>query len=242
MQSEKTRGIVLHSLKYSDSATIVSIYTRQFGRVSYMVYGANKKKSACRPALLQPLSVLELEVAHQPGREMQRVKEMRAVHSFEEIPFQPVKNALALFLSELLFRVLRQTEPDEELYDFLEFSVLSLDACSNGLADFHLVFLLKLTRYLGCEPNAEQETRGYFDMLNGVFCLQRPLHAHYLLPDVAADLHQLLCVDYGCLAELPRFSRKRRNELLENVLEYYRLHVPDFNGVHSLEVLQSLFD
>ena len=237
----KTAGIVLHSLKYSDSATIVTIYTQQFGRVSYMVYGVNKKKAICRPALLQPLSIVELDVAHVPGKEIQHIKEIRTTIPFVEIPFEPVKNSIALFLSEVLFRTLRQSEPDEELFSFLEKSIQLLDCCEQGVANFHLVFLLKLTRYLGCAPNSEKETNGYFDLINGLFLQQRPLHSHYLLPEVSKDFLTLLNLDYQNLDSLV-FSRKRRVELLEGIVEYYRLHVPDFNGLHSLEVLQHLFN
>lgn len=237
----KTTGIVLHSLKYSDSATIVTIYTQQFGRVSYMVYGVNKKKAVCRSALLQALSIVELDVAHSPGKEIQRIKEVRTAIPFTEIPFDPVKNSIALFLSEVLFRTLRQAEPDEELFSFLENSIQLLDCCEHGIANFHLIFLVKLTRYLGCAPNSEKETNGYFDLINGVFLQQKPLHVHYLLPEISKDLSILLGVDYQNMNSLV-FSRKRRYELLESLVEYYRLHIPDFNGLNSLEVLQSLFD
>ena len=237
----KTTGIVLHTLKYSDSATIVTIYTRQFGRASYMAYGANKKKAVCRSAVLQPLSIVELDVAHTPTKEIQRIKELRTAVPFIEIPFHPVKNSIALFLSEVLFRTLRQSDPDEELFHFLDKSIQLLDCCETGIANFHLVFLTKLTRYLGCAPNAENGTNGYFDLLNGVFLQQKPLHTHYLLPEMSKDMASLLEADYHTMEKLV-FSRKRKTELLESMMEYYRLHIPDFNGLHSLEVLQSLFD
>jgi len=237
----KTAGIILHTLKYSDSATIVTVYTRQFGRASYMAYGANKKKAVCRSAVLQPLSIVELDAVHTPGKEIQRIKEMRALVPFAEIPFCPVKNSIALFVSELLFRTLRRSELDEELFQFLTNSIQLLDCCENGIANFHLVFLTKLTCYLGCEPNIEKNTNGYFDLINGVFSQQKPLHSHYLLPEVSKNLLDLLEADYQTMDKLV-FSRKQRTELLESIVEYYRLHVPDFNGLHSLEVLQSLFD
>ena len=126
---EKTSGIVLHSIKYSDSATIVTIYTSQFGRVSYMVHGANKKKSVFRSAFLQPLSIVELDVVHLPGKDLQRVKDVRIAYPFTRVPFDPIKNSLALFLSEVLFRTLRQTEPDESLFLFLDNSIFNSNFC-----------------------------------------------------------------------------------------------------------------
>ena len=237
----KTTGIVLHTLKYSDSATIVTIYTQQFGRVSYIAYGANKKKSICRSALLQPLSIVKLDVIHAPTKEIQRIKELHTAVPFAEIPFNPAKNAIALFLSELLFRTLRRSESDENLYRFLDKSIQLLDCCERGIANFHLVFLAKFTRYLGCEPNVEKEKNTYFDLMNGIFLHQKPLHTHYLLPEMAENMANLLKTDYNTMDKLV-FSRRERFELLESLVEYYRLHIPDFSGLHSLEVLQSLFD
>lgn len=237
----KTTGIVLHSIKHTDSSSIITIYTRQFGRVSYMVHGANKKKSVVRAAFLQPLSLVEMDVFHVPGKDIQRIKDIRMEHQFTGIPFDPVKNSLALFISELLFRALRQTEPDESLFLFLENSIQQLDCCETGIANFHLVFLLKLTRYLGFEPNSDEEDIVYFDMLNGLFQKNKPLHVHFLLPDVTVDFNNILQADYASMRNLG-FSRARRIKLLESMIEYYRLHIPEFHGLHSLAVLQSLFE
>ncbi len=237
----KTSGIVLHSLKHTDSTTIITIYTRQFGRVSYIVHGVNKKKSVCRAALLQPLSIVEMDVFHTPGKNIQRLKEMRMEQTLTGIPYNPVKNSLALFLSEILFRTLRQTEPDESLYLFLENSILQLDCSETGISNFHLVFLLKLTRYLGFEPNQDEVSANYFDLMNGVFLKEKPTHVHFVLPEVSVDFIRVLNAGYSDMHNLV-FSRARRANLLQSIVEYYQLHIPDFHGLHSLQVLQSLFD
>jgi len=237
----KTSGIILHSIKYTDSTTIITVYTRQFGKVSYMVRGVNKKKSANPAAILQPLSLVEMDVYHTPGKNIQRLREMRMGYPFSGIPFDPVKNALALFLSEVLFRTLRQTEPDDNLYLFIENSILQLDCTVTGISNFHLVFLLKLTRYLGFEPNQDDEQVNYFDLMNGVFLNVKPPHAHVALPEVSADFIRVLNADYATMHNLA-FTRARRTALLESIVEYYQLHIPDFHGLHSLAVLQSLFD
>jgi DNA repair protein RecO (recombination protein O) len=236
----KTTGIILHSTKYTDSATIVTVYTRLFGRVSYLIYGVNKKKSIGRAGLLLPLSIIDIEVKHTPGKSIQHIKEIRMEHQFTGIPFDPIKNSVALFICEILFKTLKQVEPDENMFLFLENSILQLDCGYEGIQNFHLVFLLKLTRYLGFEPNVEESGK-YFDLMNGVFLKEKPFHVHFLLPDVALQFSTLLQIDYTNMSNLI-LTRESRSILLKSIVEYYRLHIPEFNNLNSFLVLQSLFD
>jgi len=237
---QKTAGIVLHTTKYKDNTNIVCIYTRDFGRVSYMVYGVGRKKSVVRSSFLQPLTLAELEVRHTTNKDIQQIKEIRVLYPFSSIPENPVKNALALFLSEVLFKSLRQAEPDEMLFLFLENSIQQLDCCHEGVQNFHLVFLQKLSRYLGFEASVEFSGR-YFDLMNGVFLTERPTHVHFLMPESASQFRILLETDYNTMNKLV-LSRENRSELLKNLLEYYRLHIPEFHNLNSMAVLQSLFD
>jgi len=109
------------------------------------------------------------------------------------------------------------------------------------VSNYHLVFLLKLTRYLGFEPNQDNDQVNYFDLMNGVFMEEKPLHSHFVLQDVTADFIRVLNADYSSMQYLA-FTRARRANLLQSIVEYYQLHIPDFHGLHSLPVLQSLFD
>lgn len=238
---EKTRGIVLHSTKYADSGVILTVYTSSFGRVSYAINGVHRKKAVVRPAFLQPLSVVEMDVIHLPGREIQRLKEIRPVQVFAELPFDPIKNAIAIFISEVLYRILKQREPDEMLFDFLWRAIVQLDECREGLANFHPVFLCRLARYLGIEPNVDEDDFRYFDLINGVFLLERPLHTHYVSHEDAVLLRNVLGVELDAPGEVI-MSRDGRVKMLETLIEYYRLHIPEFHGVKSLSVLHSLFE
>lgn len=238
---QKTTGIVLHTLKHKDSATIVTVYTRQFGRVSYMVHGVNKKKAVVRSAYLQALSIIEIDVFHNTKKSIQQIKDLHTAYNFIGIPYDPIKNALALFIAEVLYRSLKQTESDENVYLFIENAIQQLDHCETGISNFHLVFMVKLSRFLGFAPNIEETENRYFDLMNGVFLTQKPLHSHYLIQEVTADLAALLSVDFSTMDEL-QMGRQKRVKLLESLVEYYRLHVPEFHGLHSLAVLQSLFD
>lgn len=237
----KTTGIILHSIKHTDSSSIITVYTRQFGRVSYMVHRVNKKKSICRAAFLQPLSIVEMDVYHFPGKDIQRIKDIRMGYLFSRIPFDPVKNSLALFLAEILFRTLRQTEADDNLFLFLENSIQQLDCGEEGIPNFHLVFMIKLSRYLGFEPRLEEKNGKYFDLMNGVFLNEKPLHVHFLLPEKTLDFISLLQTDYLNMHRLI-LTREKRTNTLRSLVEYYQLHIPEFHSLNSIAVLQSLFD
>ncbi len=238
---QKTRGIILHSVKYNDNATIVMIYTQLFGKISYMVYGANKKKSRFRSAFLQPLSLVEIDVFHSHSKNIQSIKDIRITFPLMGISSHPVKNALALFVSEVLYRSLKQTDPDENLYNFLENSIQVLDCCEEGIANFHLVFLMQLAKYLGFEPNTEEKSNHYFDLMNGVFINELPPHKHYLNTDLTLKLIQIIKTDYLNLNSL-KLTRTERLKLIESISDYYKLHVADFQGISSIQILHSLFD
>ena len=237
-----TRGIVLHSIPYTDTSAIIYMYTEAFGRASYMVSRRRSKKSPLVKSLFIPLSVLDLEVEHLNKREIHRIKEARVCLPLQEILCDPIKNVLALFLSEFLFRVVKETEPDPRLFCFLYDSIQVLECADKGVANFHLVFLLRLLRYLGIFPNIENRRAGYyFDMLNSVFTVDQPAHPHFLGKEDTEVFARLLKMSYENMS-LYVFSRQERVRIIQKILEYYHLHLPDFAEIKSLAVLQSLFD
>jgi DNA repair protein RecO (recombination protein O) len=116
-----------------------------------------------------------------------------------------------------------------------------LDCIKEGIANFHLVFLARLARYLGFEANGDNIDKKYFDLMNGVFRADKPMHIHFLTSDISLDFATLLAADYSSMHQLA-LTRQTRIKLLENLIEYYRLHVPEFKGLQSMSILQSLFD
>ena len=223
----KTRGIVLHTIPYNDKYSIIYMYTEAFGRASYLVSRSRGKKSTVSKALFIPLSVLEMEVEHLNKRDLHRIKETRICFPLNDVCCDPVKNVLALFLSEVLFRVVKDTEPDPRLFDYLYESIHLLEYADKGIANFHMVFLLGLLHHLG--------------ILNGVFTDHIPMHRHYLNKVESAFFSRLLRISFENMS-LYGFSRQERVRIIHRILEYYRLHLPDFPEIKSLSVMQSLFD
>lgn len=238
----KTRGIVINRVRYSDAADVVSFYSRDFGRVTYMVYRSKSKKSVSRNALLQPLSILELEVKHLQSREIQRVMEMRRAIPLEHIASDPIKNSLALFMSEVINKVMLHSEQDEGMYLFLEKSICKLDCCTVGVPNFHLVFLVDLLHQLGISPNTEDIELGiYFDLINGRFTHHPPHHGTYLQRDETILLRSVIATHSDALHCLT-LSREKRVIALESLLSYFKVQLPDFQKLKSIEVLKNLWD
>lgn len=245
---EQTQGIVLHSVRYSDTAVIVTIFTKNFGRMSYMVYGPGKKKASVRTSFLQPMTLVDLVVKHQQGRDIQQIKEVKASPSLVEIHSNPVKSSIALFLSELLYKIIKQPESDVQLFEFVRNSILILEdlKLQNEISNFHLLTMVKLTRFLGFFPNAEDilevdVSKMNFDLLNGEFICQIPSHEYYLKSRETHLFWKFMYASYE-QTNLISLSRPMRQSLLNSMILYYKLHLPDFHGLKSLAILEEVFD
>ncbi len=235
------RCIVLHVTKYNDEQIIADLLTQSQGRVAMIVRISRSKLAAVRHSLFQPLALLDVQWENRPNAKLQRPRAAQNVFPFASLPYDPGKSAMAFFLAEVLHHAVRQ-EPDTDLlFEYVERSMMWLDACERGFANFHLVFLLRLTRFLGFMPNTEgYETGKYFDLRTSCFTSQPPAHADVLLPADAALVPKLLRMRYDTMRFF-RFSGNERARLLEYISLYYRLHLPGFPELNSLAVLKELF-
>lgn len=236
------RGIVLRVVKYKDSDVIVDMYTDVIGRASFSVHMPKRKTAGSGGAVWRPLSIVEFECDVRERVGMLRPREVRVVYNYVDMPYNPLKSTIALFLSEFLCAVLRDEGGSEPLFLFLSSSLEWFDRCVGPCADFHLVFLVRLSRFLGVYPNMEGYSRGCcFDLVSGCCCQSRPAHSHFLGSADTAGMHLLMCADYFSMSHL-RLSRSARRKILGVVRDYYSLHVPGFPELKSLSVLESVFD
>ena len=237
----KTRGIVLYSLPYNDRYAITLIYTEEFGRVSYFTTQSKSRKSKIPRSLFHPLAVLDLEVEHQNLRNIQHIKEAKAHIPLIAFLTDPVKSALGIFIAELMSKVIREEQTNRLLFDFLLQSVQILELTNVSPANFHLVFMLRLSRLLGFYPNANDYQKGmFFDMQNGAFTRYQPAHIHFLSSDESVIFYNLLRMSYENMSVF-RFSGRERQAIIHRILEYYRLHLSDFPEIKSLKVLHDVF-
>ena len=240
---QKISGIVLHTLKYNDTSNIVDIYTEQNGRASFLLKVSRSKKSGAQNVLFQPLALVEFEADVRPSSNLHRIREAKSLYPFRTLPYHPYKSSIAMFLAEFLYRALKEEAPNEALFAYLQHSIRWLDECEGrSFANFHLVFLMRLSRFLGLYPNVDDYTSGcYFDMLNACFTPMLPKSGTFLKPDEAARIRLLLRMNYETM-HLFGMSRTERNRCLTVINDYYRLHLPDFPVLKSLDVLKELFD
>lgn len=224
--------------------SIVTVYSLEKGRESFVITFGKKRSTLLKPVFLQPFTVVDLEIEQGKKGNLGRIKEVHPAFPLLDLLFNPVKMMLASFLAELLYVTLHDTTSDSALFSFLENSVRILDLQDKGIANFHLVFVMELMRFLGYYPNISMKNVGeefYFDMLNGQFVDRPPLHSHYLSSQESRSFLLLQRMTYQNMS-LFHFSRKERQMILNRVLEYYRMHLPAFREIRSLAVLQDLFD
>ncbi len=239
---EHTCGIVLRTIKYNDTSVIADIFTERQGRVSYLVRLPRSKKSTLRNVFFQPLSILEYESDFRPRLNLQRLKDARMACMFRSLPYDPYKSGIALFLAEFLSHALREEMENRPLFSYLTYSVQWLDSCDKPAANFHLVFLMHLSRFLGLYPNLDHYRPGdFFDLRAACFTDRPPLHSDVVRPEEAARLGTLMRMNYDTM-HLFEMSRAERNRCVEIILTFYRLHLPGFPELKSLDVLRELFN
>ncbi|SDQ42893.1 DNA replication and repair protein RecO [Prevotella sp. khp1] len=237
----KTQAIVLHAIKYGETRLIVDMFTKVFGRQAFIVSIPKTPKGKVKKQFFQPLTILEIETDIRPRQQLQKLHDVRLAAPFASIPFEPDKLAISLFVAEFLYYALRSEQRNELLYEYLENSIVWLDGQQSSFANFHLVFLLRLTRFLGFYPNLDDYKDGdYFDLRESVFMPMPPVHRDFLHPEEAQKVQLMMRMDFPTM-HLFRMSHQERNRLLEVSLKYYRLHLPDFPEMKSIEVLQALY-
>ena len=201
----KSQAIVLRSIKYNDETLIVHLLTAEMGCVGMTVRVSRSRRAAVRHTLFQPLAVLDIEWDHRPKASLQRPKNAAVALPLVSLPYDPYKSAIALFLAEFLYYALRSEPQGRSLFDYVSHSVAWLDACARSFSNFHLVFLLRLTRFLGFLPNVEDFTPGaWFDLRSASFVARQPLHPDCLCPADAALVPKLLRMRYDARVPLQR--------------------------------------
>ena len=217
----KTRGIVFHAIQYGETSLIVTIFTEVLGLQKYMVNGARSKSAKSKVALYQPLTLLNLVVYHRENAAIQRIKEAECSYAYRHILTDPVKGCLALFIQEILNKTIRDQSHPELLFEFIYSSLIALDDATDHVEDFHLIFLVRLSHFLGFGPQSASDMETTWPAQSG--------------EDI--KLQALLKANYHTSLSIKSAERKA---LLEALIRFYATHADAFGEIKSVKVLREV--
>jgi DNA repair protein RecO (recombination protein O) len=244
VQLHKTKGIVLKGVKYGETSLIVSVYTELFGIQSYLVNSVrtSTRKGPGKANLFQPAAILDLVVYHNELKNLQRIREFKWAVIYQHIFFDVFKNAVAVFMVELLQKCLRQPEPNPDLFYFIEDSFLHLDAAESRVqANLPLFFILHLAGFFGLRiDDTYSEDTPFFDLQEGQFVAEHPQHPYFVEGAYSYMTAQLLRARQPRELQEIALNQEARRHLLQAYRTFYALHVPDFGEMRTLSVLQTI--
>lgn len=239
--TEKFQGIVLDVIRHSDRHNIVTLFTRSRGRISFLSPAGGGTKGRMRQSRLMPLAVIEGDMSFRQTSDLQRLGTFSMHRVWGNIYFHPVKQLIALFLSEFLNRLLRATMPDENLWDYIVDSLTLLDNMQHGISDFHIAFLASLLPFMGIQPDGTRYEKGkVLDMQAGQFCSRIPPHKDYLEGNDARLAAIMIRINFSNVKAL-RLNGDIRHRILVELLHYYGIHYPGMSNLKSLEVIHDMF-
>ena len=238
-----TKGIVLRAVKYGDTSLIVSVYTALFGIQSYIVNGVRvEKKGGTKAGMFQPAAILDMVVYHQEQKNLHRIKEYKWGYIYRDIYTAIIKTTLVMYMMEMLQKCLKQPESNEELYIFVESSLIQLDNADElTAANYALHFTLALATFLGFRIGGRYSPRTpILDLQEGNFTGEKPTHGYFLEGYLGEATDLLLNAETEDALRSIRLNRDLRRTLLQAYQSFYALHVPDFGQLRSLPVLQDI--
>lgn len=238
---ENHQILVLSSLKFSEDKLIVNALSRSAGRVTLMVNISHSQRASVHFTLFQPLALLDVSWEVTPRTKMFKPKTARPSVQLHSLQSDPVKSTIVMFLAEFLLNATRIESDGGLLFDYISAAIQWLDEAEKDFANFHIVFLLRLSQFLGIQPNLEDDSdEPYFDLQGAEYVSRRPDHTYYISGEDLKALRQLVRMNFGTM-HLFQLSGNQRNRILHFILTYYRLHLPNFPELKSLAILQAIF-
>nr|WP_299388123.1 DNA repair protein RecO [Allomuricauda sp.] len=235
-----TKAIVLSSIKYGDTSLIVKAFTESHGLKTYLLKGVlASKKGKIKSAYFLPLMHLEVVAVHKNKGTLERLKEVKVAMPYQSLHTDIIKNSLVLFLAEMLANSIQEEEEDLALFNYLEYTLHWLDEHSPP-PNFHLLFLLNLSKYLGFYPDVTQRNMPYFDLVEGEFTTAPTLNP-LIQGDEIVHFRKLLGINFDALQTV-QINKLQRQELLKKVILYFELHLHGFRKPKSLAVLNAVFE
>lgn len=234
----KTKAIVIKTIDYSENSVILKCFTEQYGLQSYLINGVKNKKGSIKPSHLLPLNLLDLDVYHQLNKNLQRIKELKCQPILNNIHYDLLKSSIGIFMGELLNKTIQaENQADKNLFEFLYTVIQYLDLTKQSLANFPVYFMLQLSQYLGFNPKLNySEINNSFDLEEGVFKPSLFGDIKVVESHLAEYWFDLCKVNFDSFSQI-EINKTHRNELLNHIMLYYKIHVDGFNELKSNKVL-----
>jgi len=231
-----TQGIILHNVKYADTKLISKVYTRDFGLISLNIHFSSSAKAKIKPALIQPLSQLELVFSLKENKEIHQLSEAKPVYIYNDLSSHFIKMCIAQFINEVLNKCLKEQSKNEELYDFVTHIFQWLDVNTEGFYDLHIYVLFELTKYLGFYPsNNISPLNKFFDTREGKY--QSYSQSFPLSFDLEQSRLFAQLFTYN-LSSKKLYTKTERLNILDCLMAYYKMHIPGLHEFKSFAVLQ----
>ncbi len=244
MQIHKTKGIVLRAIKYGETSIIASVYTELFGMQSYIIKGVRQssKKSSGKSTYFQPGALLEMEVYHNEMKQLQFVKDFQWSYLYDTVFFDVIRNAVAMYIIEMVQHSLKQPEANPELFYLIEDTLKQVDKGNNTLiSNLPVYFTLHLATELGFQIQGTYSAiTPFLDLQDGNFVKQAPQHSYYMEGSLANWISQINSIQFYNDLENIQLNGEQRRQLIFYLQQYIALHIQDFGELRSIAVLQAV--
>ncbi|MGE5383800.1 MAG: DNA repair protein RecO [Omnitrophica WOR_2 bacterium] len=237
---ESTRGIVFHVTRYSESSGIIKIFTEESGLQTFIIKSLFSRSAKLKPALFGHLNILDLVIDNKPGRPLQYIRDASLNRAFHEITDSMPRSSILVFMNEVLYKAIREEEANFSLFQFIEYSLEALNDIQIPVQSFHLLFLIKLSEYLGFGPAGSLTSSGdHFDLLSGLPDANSPAHDFVINGQSLDLLRSLSLIDYSDLGKIVA-PRQLRLDLLDKLIDFYRIHLPEMSELKSVKIFHEI--
>lgn len=238
---DKEQGVILKKIKYSDSQNIVQVFCRNRGYQSFILSINKKGKNRSVNHLLQPLFIVNIEFYSKHGNAMGRIHNIEPDYVFQSIPFNAYKTTVGFFIADFLQHAVKFESNPSEIFEYLTTAIKYYDQLETGYYDFHLVFLIRISRFLGFLPERNSENLPYFDLMEGSFISHKPVHNLYFDEELCKSFSLALDNSAGFYKPL-EISNQARRELLSGIMNYFRFHHQMFKNMESYHILNEVYN
>jgi len=233
-------AIVLSKIRYKDNDIIVKLFTKEYGVISFIVKtGSNLKKSKAKLVYFQELTILDIQFNYNSKRELQYIKEINIKYNYASCHSDLKKSSIIMFLSEVLSNILIHQKKEEELYEYIEESLITYDSNKTNSC-FHLIFLVQLTRFLGFYPDESNNNFKYFNLEEGFY--ESSKSSDYSITKDDLELFNKILGTKFDSNPLPTLNSSETMKILNIILVYYKLHINNFKNLKSLEIIRNIFN